>query len=125
MACCTRKLYRSNNRVIFGVCQGIAEHFDLPVVWVRLGVILLATLVFPFVIVAYFVLALVLKPRPEVSPEDMYQDEVFYDTHLDSRVLSLRRMKAKFDSIEHRIRRMENYVTNKSYDWERRFKAGE
>ena len=28
--------------------------------------------------------------------------------------------KAKFDSMEQRIRRIETHVTNKAYDWDRR-----
>jgi len=36
------KLYRSkNDKVVAGVCGGIAEHFDVDPIWIRLAAILL------------------------------------------------------------------------------------
>lgn len=121
---CTRRLHRSDNRVIFGVCQGFADHFQLPVVWIRLGLIIAAVFTSGLVAIAYFVAALIMKPRPAARDTEYYEEE-FYDTDLTSRSLGLRRLKSRFDAIEARIRRMEDYVTNKSYDWERRFRAGD
>lgn len=123
-----RTLYRSNNRVIFGICQGLADHFDLSVVWIRLGLVLISLLTgfFPFP-VFYAIAALIIKPEPEgrqkEEPSPFYEED-YYETDVSPRTLSLRRLKNRFDSIESRIRRMENYVTNKSYDWERRFNSG-
>lgn len=37
----TKKLYRSNDRVLGGVCAGLAEYFDLDITLVRLGYALL------------------------------------------------------------------------------------
>lgn len=59
-----KKLYRSmNNQMLFGVCGGIAEYFDIDPTLVRLGWIL-----FSFVggsgILAYIIAAVVM-PRPE------------------------------------------------------------
>lgn len=131
MGCCfksnSKQIYRSGDRLIFGVCQGFAEHFDLSVVWIRLGMIAAFVLTgfFP-VVILYFVAALIMKPRPvqEQGPEEYFEED-FYDTSADPRTLSLRRLKSRYDAIEARIRRMENYVTNKSYDWERRFHSGQ
>ncbi|EDY85117.1 PspC domain family [Verrucomicrobiia bacterium DG1235] len=121
------KLYRSNNRVIFGICQGLADHFDLSVVWIRFGLVAATffTGFFP-VPVFYAVAALIIKPEPErvERKKETYFEEDYFDTDVSNRTLSLRRLKNKFDSIEARIRRMETYVTNKSYDWERRFNSG-
>lgn len=125
MARCIRKLHRSENRVVFGVCQGLADYFQLPVVWLRLGVLILGVITFPIVLIAYLILALLLKPKPDAIDSEKHFEEDFYETDLSSRSLSLRRLKTKFDAIESRIRRMETYVTNKSYDWERRFRTGE
>lgn len=121
----TRAIHRSDNRVVFGVCQGLADHFDLPVVWVRLGVVVLSTITFPVVLIGYFLAAMIMKPAEQRGDEAETYEEDFYDTQASFRTLSLRRLKHKFDAIEKRIRRMEDYVTNKSYDWERRFKSGE
>ncbi len=120
-----RPLHRSNDRIIFGLCQGFATHFDLSVVWIRLGLVVtfVMTGFFP-VVVIYCIAALVIKPETKTEIQENHEED-FYETNASARMLSLRRLKNKFDAIDARIRRMENHVTNKSYDWERRFKAGE
>lgn len=122
-------LYRSRNRVVFGICQGLANHFDLSVVWIRLGLVAISlfTGVFPFPVL-YAIAAFIIKEEPlhqeRPEPQDFYEED-YFETNVSSRTLSLRRLKNRFDSIESRIRRMETYVTNKSYDWERRFNSGQ
>lgn len=105
----------------------MADHFDLSVFWIRFGLVATTffTGFFP-VPVAYGILALVLKPEPESfeKPKSDFYEEDYFETDASARMLSLRRLKNRFDSIEARIRRMETYVTNKSYDWERRFNSG-
>jgi phage shock protein C len=56
-----KKLTRSNNRMIAGVCAGIAEYFDLDVSLVRLGYVLISILsaAFPGILVylaAWFIM---------------------------------------------------------------------
>lgn len=125
-----KTLYRSkDNRIIFGICQGLSEHFDISVVWIRLGLVALSlfTGFFPFPIF-YAIAALIIKPKPASgqSPEEpSFHEEDYFDQESSPRSLSLRRLKNRFEAVEARIRRMETYVTNKSYDWERRFNAGE
>lgn len=61
------KLYRSrNDKMLAGVCAGIAEHFGLDVSLVRVGWVLLSlfTAGFPGVL-GYIVLAVVIPERPE------------------------------------------------------------
>ena len=41
MSNANRKLYRSNDRIISGVCGGLAEYFGLDVSMVRLAMLLL------------------------------------------------------------------------------------
>lgn len=120
------KLYRSKDGLVFGVCQGLADHFDLNVIWIRFGVVISSFLTGLFPIpVFYAVAALIMKPAPDdlQTPHAASFEEDYFDPEIPPRTLSLRRLKNRFDSIEARIRRMENYVTNKSYDWERRFNA--
>lgn len=124
-----RKLYRSNDRIIFGICQGIADHFDLSVIWIRLGLVIgtIFTGFFPIPVI-YGIAALIIPAAPnepqKQGPEVSFEEDYFEVGDASSRTLGLRRLKNKFDSIEARIRRMETYVTNKSYDWERRFNSG-
>lgn len=61
-----KKLYRSNDRMICGVCAGIAEYFNIDPTLVRLITVALA-----FVgmlgggILAYIIAAIIIPVRPE------------------------------------------------------------
>lgn len=117
----TRKLYRSRAGLIFGVCRGIADTFDLSLFWVRLGFIIAfaITLFFPTGLV-YLILALVLKLEPDDTRRGRPNDILFDGPQDGSRKIGLRQFKAKFDSLENRIRRMESHVTDRAYDWDKR-----
>ena len=58
-------LYRSRNGILFGVCRGLAEYFDLSVFWTRVvGVIILVcTGLWPITGI-YLLAALLMKPAP-------------------------------------------------------------
>lgn len=61
-----KKLYRSNvNQTIYGVAGGLAEYFKIDVTVVRLLwiILILATGIFPGVIL-YFLMALVIPKKP-------------------------------------------------------------
>ncbi|RKX78180.1 MAG: hypothetical protein DRP60_05705 [Spirochaetes bacterium] len=66
-----RKLHRSRDGEILGVCRGIAEWRDLPVSAVRLVFVLLV-LFAGMSIWVYFILALILPVEPEYR-EDRYR----------------------------------------------------
>lgn len=57
----TKKLKRSNNRFLGGVCSGIAEYFDLDPTLVRVGYILLSlfSIAFPGIL-AYLILWIIM-----------------------------------------------------------------
>jgi phage shock protein C len=113
-------LYRSRRGIIFGVCQGIADYMDISVFWTR--VIVLAFLVFTGIwpIVGLYVLAaLLMKPEP-VLPLHTEEDHEFYNSYLASGSMAVRRLKRSFDNLNRRIQRLEDLVTTREYDWERR-----
>lgn len=56
-------LDRANGKV-FGVCAGIADHMSWDVTFVRVGVVLLTLLTFPWAAFAYGAAALIGKKRP-------------------------------------------------------------
>ena len=114
------QLYRSRHGEVLGVCRGIADHYDLPVFWVRVGVIIImvTTAVWP-VVLAYFAIAFYLKPEP-VVPFETEGDNEFYSSFTNSRSMALHRLKKKFDQLQNRLYRMEDVVTSREYDWERK-----
>ncbi len=112
--------YRSRQGVLLGVCKGIADHLEFPVFWMRalFVVLMLLTAVWPMVIV-YFVLALLMKPEPAL-PLQSEADMEFYNALAASRPMALNRLRAGLDKLDRRIRRLEDVVTARDYDWERR-----
>lgn len=57
------KLYRSSNRVIAGVCAGLADEFGLDVKVVRIVTLVAALLLCGAVAIAYLILALILPVK--------------------------------------------------------------
>ncbi len=116
-------IYRSRNGVFLGVCRGIAEYFDLSVFWVRIALVV----VFIFsgfwpVIGVYLVAAFFMKPKP-VKPIKSEGERDFYDSYVHSPKTAAQRLRKKFDDLERRIRGMEDKVTGREYEWERRFRS--
>ena len=62
-----KRLTRSKERMILGVCGGVAEYFDWDPTLVRIGYVLLSlcSLAFPGVL-AYFILAIIMPPASEM-----------------------------------------------------------
>jgi phage shock protein C len=106
--------------MIFGVCRGLAEHFEVPVIWVRLAfcIAFILTSFWPAGM-AYLVLALLMKPEP-VLPLKGPEEAEFYHSYATSRNMALQRLKRSYESLDRRIQRMEAIVTDREFDWERR-----
>ena len=124
----TKRLYRSKNGEILGVCRGIAEWRDYPVDTIRLIVVLIAifTAIAPCLII-YFILGLVLPVNP--YDEDSYSYERGYR---DGRKDRKAEKKGKtyyynpepedFVSSEARAESDEEYERRKKEsDWDNRF----
>ena len=113
-------LYRSRKGLVLGVCRGIAEYFDFSVFWARVIVlVLLFVSGFWPLIALYFVAALLMKPEPAITIESEDEQE-FYDSYMYSKKGAVDRVKRRYENLERRIRRMEDTVTTREYDWDRR-----
>ncbi len=112
--------YRARDGKIFGVCKGLAQHFDVSVGALRCGAICLMFFTgFWPVVIAYFIGALVMKPEP-VMPLETEEDQEFYNSYTTSRPMALHRLKRTFDGLDRRLQRMEEIVTARDYDWDQR-----
>ena len=75
-------IYRSRNGLIFGVCRGLAEHFDFSILWARvIAIIFLLVTGFWPAIGIYLIAALLMKPAP-VIPIKTEAEKEFYDSYL-------------------------------------------
>ena len=116
-------LYRSRRGVILGVCRGVAEYFDVSVFWTRVVfvAVLLFTGVWP-IVGLYLLAAVLIKPEP-VVPFRTEVDKEFYNSYTASREMGIHRLKRTFDRLDRRLRRMEDHVTAREFDWDRRFRG--
>ncbi len=117
----TRPLYRSRDGLVLGVCRGVADYFNLRVLWIRVFVIatLLVSGIWPMVFI-YFIASLLMKPEP-VRPIETEAEAEFYDSYIYSRKKAAGRLKRRFKNLERRIQRMEDTVTSREFDWEKKF----
>jgi phage shock protein C len=116
-------IYRARDGVFLGVCKGVAEYFDFSVFWVRM--VLVVFFIFSGfwpVIGVYLVAAFFMKPRP-IKPIESEDERDFYDSYVNSPQRGAQRLKRKFKDLDRRIRSMEDKVTAREYDWERRFRS--
>ncbi|MDC7235149.1 MAG: PspC domain-containing protein [Spirochaetales bacterium] len=116
MAYSAKKLYRSRNGKIFGICQGIADWRDLPVDFIRLFMILafLFTGFFP-VGILYFLAALLIPLEPAG-----YRDS--FTEGNENRKDRYENVRRDFNDLKDRVRNMEGRVFDKERDWDERFK---
>ena len=116
-------LYRSRNGIILGVCKGIADYFDFSVFWARVVtlVLLFFTGFWP-VMILYFVAALLMKPEP-VIPIETDEEQEFYDSYVHSHRGATDRLKRRYENLERRIRRMEDHVTGREFEWENKLNS--
>jgi len=116
-------IYRARDGVFLGVCKGISEYFDFPLFWIRMGMVVFFIFSgFWPVIGIYLVAAFFMNPKP-VKPIHSEEERAFYDSYVHSPRSAAHRLKKKFGDLDRRIRRMEDEVTTREYDWERRFKS--
>lgn len=113
--------YRSRNGMILGVCKGLADYFNLSVFWTRAVIVGLLIFTGFWPIGGLYILAgLLMKPEPVIKFQN-FDDQEFYNSYAASRTMALHRLKKTFDNLDRRLRRMEDKVTAREFDWDRRF----
>jgi len=69
----------------------------------------------------YLIAAMIMKMEP-IVPFGNSGDREFYDSYSSSRAGALDRVKRKFENLDRRLRRMEDVVTSRDFEWERRMR---
>jgi phage shock protein C len=116
-------IYRARDGVFLGVCKGVADYFDFSVFLVRLALVVMFIFSgFWPVVGIYLVAAFFMRPEP-VIPVASEEEQAFYDSYVHSPKSAAQRLKKKFQDLDRRIRRMEDKVTGREYEWEKRFNS--
>ncbi len=120
------KLYRNgDDGVIAGVCAGIADYFGFDLTVTRAITVVAGFFFWPFVVVLYIVLALVLEKR-STDGERRRRDDA--DAELERRVraephATLHSVRHRFRELDGRLQRLEKYVTSDRFRLDREFEG--
>lgn len=111
-----RRLYRSPDGIILGVCAGIADYYDMPPWAVRILFIILcmAVVSLPLMVIIYIVLGLTMKMRPDGRMERGYAR----GGAGASREEAVGLLRRRFESLDQRLQRLESIVTKPTFGLE-------
>ena len=116
-----RGLYRSRNGVLLGVCRGVADYFDFSVFWIRaIALALFICTGFWPIAGIYILAALLMKSDPAKNTEPAARPRSGCRRR-HSGPDAAERLRRKWKHLEKRIRRMEDKVTSREFDWNSRF----
>jgi phage shock protein C len=91
---------------VMGVCAGIADHFDMDVTIVRVGMALAVLMTFPMMLVAYFIMAAVASDDRSRSRRTVPTRAPRYDTP------TAEATRQRMRDIDARMQAVESYVTS-------------
>ncbi len=117
------RLYRNrDDRILCGVCSGIADYLGLDRRTVRVVTLIAAVPFTPFVITGYIILCLILPAKPR----DLYastEEETFWRKTTIEPKNTFGEIRHRFRELELRLQRMEAYLTSKRYEIDRELKG--
>lgn len=116
-----RRLVRdSQRRWVGGVCAGVANYLAVPVFFVRLCMIpLIMTPLLPFTVIAYVIACVVIPPSSQQDQPVDTEREEFRRSALAAPSATFGQVRHRMRDLEHRIRRMEAYVTSPEFEIDR------
>lgn len=116
------RLYRSNNRILGGVCDGIAAYFGWRT-WIVRSVAIFGLLVFtPTAILTYLAAWWFFPLRPETRIYKTAEEERFWRNVSTRPRITLSELRHRFRGLEGRIADMEHVVTSEDYQLRGQFR---
>jgi phage shock protein C len=116
------RLYRDTGRsILAGVCAGIADYLGIEPIVVRLVTVIGLFFFFPVTLIAYIVLAIVLRPKPPALYTS-HDEEEFWRGVSTAPTDTLQSLKRKFRDLEDRLGQMEGQVASGDFDLHRKFR---
>jgi phage shock protein C len=116
------RLYRdTENRVIFGVCAGVADYFGFDLKLTRICVAVGAFFFFPTVPIIYVILGLLLEESPYSARERVREEYELRRRVRSEPHATLRSVRYRYRELDRRLQRLEKYVTSKKYNLQREF----
>lgn len=119
-----KRLYRSRReKVIGGVCGGLAERFGWEPSLIRIAAVL-AFFFFagPLIIIAYMVMWITIPQRPIASRELSPDEDRFWRGVSDKPSVTFSNLRYKFMDLEDRLQNMERSVTSDEWRLRKEFR---
>ena len=119
-----KKLYRSRDKVIAGVCGGVAERmgWDPTVVRVIAGVCFFSGVLSTPLFIGYIVLWAITPYQP-YRPRNLTRDEeMFWRSVSDRPAETFSNIRYKFRDLDDRLAKMERSVTSEEWKLKREFR---
>jgi phage shock protein C len=119
-----QRLYRDpENKLVLGVCAGIADYFGFDLTTTRVCVAVSLVFFMPATLMVYFGLVLLLPKRPHSSV-----DSIAAGSNVQRAVRSephgiLSSVNHRYRELEVRLQRLEKYVTSPSFQLDQEFEA--
>lgn len=120
-----RRLFKDReNKLVFGVCAGIADYFGFDITVTRIVVLIGLVFFLPPTVIGYIVLALLLprKPYPETRPDDVVSASLQRSVR-SSPQATLDTIRHRFRELDGRLQRLEKYMTSKRFELDREFEV--
>ncbi len=102
------------NRKWLGVCAGLADYTGVDVTLIRVAMVTLFFVTFPWTLIAYLVVNWVANDKPREFYESSREDDKFWQTVRARPGASVRDVRAKFRDIDRRIADIETHVTSQN-----------
>lgn len=119
-----KRLYRSNReRVIAGVCGGIAERYGWDPVLLRIATVL-SFFIFagPLIILAYIIAWMVIPRKPASARALSPDEETFWRGVSDKPSVTFSNLRYKFMDLDDRLQRMDRSVTSNEWRLRKEFR---
>ena len=120
-----RRLYKDRrNKLVSGVCAGIADYFGFDVTITRLVVLAGLFFFLPTTLIAYVLLAFLLpvKPVADRACSDARSEQLQRSVR-SSPHATLDSIRHRFREVDSRLQRLEKYVTSKRFALDREFET--
>lgn len=112
----TRFYLDRDNKQVSGVCAGLAEYFDVEVIWIRLAALASLFISGGITLLAYFYLAHSTPERPDKMRADMARQDrderEFWTKVRRNPHATARSVRARFRDLDRRLAAAETYLTS-------------
>jgi phage shock protein C len=108
----TRFYLDKQHAKFLGVCAGIADYTGINSLWVRIGMVVLTLMTFPWLLIAYFLTAWLADAKPRELADLDPEETRFWQGVRASPRRSVREVHSSFRDIDRRLADIEAHVTS-------------